>query len=436
MARVATSRGSALTPPDPWSVMGYPECDEMEKSNGVSAHDVLGAYYTFHWTERRVRDMAPATGGRDQRFWAGDNRPGILWYLPFSDHLLEWRFAEDQPGSLSFEVLEHCLDGGPPCALTDTRGHWHPIMGQFTGDSKSLDVFMYGADDTPDLLLRNIGQAGFEAIDAPAPDRAVPVVGNFGAGNRDQILWYRPGPASDVLWVFDDDGGVQTQTINQADWLIPLPGHFRSRTHSADIIWFDPREAKVGNWIFGPNFSATKSAPGSAALLGVEKGSEYLPIVGNFDGDNRTDLFWYTPGPASDWLWLSTSNENALLFESFQFNVDGEYQPIVGDFDGDGDDDIFWYRPALEVDGGPSRIWYFDGVDVETRSVWVIGDYVPYVEDFDGDGCTDIFWYDPVAPSDHGSLWRCVPGQKTFSCEGGLPVPKTAYPIGFATGAY
>jgi hypothetical protein len=430
------SADRTLTPRDPWSVMGYPECTGIEKSNGISPHDMLGAYYTFNWTERRVRDMAPATGGRDQRLWAGDDRPGVLWYLPFSNHLLEWRFDDHQSGPLTFGIIERCLDGGPPCMLTDTRGHWHPVMGQFTGSSKALDVFMYGADNTPDLLLRNAGHDQFEAIEMPAPDRAVPVVGNFGPGNRDQILWYRPGPASDHLWIFDDEGGYEARTLNQDSWQIPVTGHFRNRTHSADIIWFEPREATVEPWIFGPDFSVIPSSPGSAAYLGVEKGNEYVPIVGNFNGDNLTDLFWYTPGSASDWLWLSVSNVSAILFESHEFHVNGEYRPIVGDFDGDGTDDIFWYRPAVEVDGGPSRIWYFDGHDVETRSVWITGDYTPYVEDFDGDGCTDILWVDPVAPSEHGTLWRCVPDEKTFSCEPGLPVPKTAYPIGFATGGY
>jgi hypothetical protein len=434
---VPISADRTLTPSDSWSVMGYPECVGMADSDGPSPHDHLGAYYTFNWTERRVRDVAPQTGGRDQRLWAGAGRPGVLWYLPFSDRLLEWRFNVDQPGPLTFDAIDRCLDGN--CSLFDSRGHWHPVMGQFAGSSTALDVFMYGPDDTDDFLLRNDGGGGFEAIAAAAPNRAIPVVGNFGeGGTRDQILWYRPGPASEQLWTFDETGAHESLVVDvdQDGWRIPLTGHFRSRTHWADIIWFDPRDATLDTWLFNYDFSASKSGPASMELLGMVDGTEYLPIVGNFDGDNRTDIFWYTPGAAPDWLWLSSGDQSSLNFESYQLAVDGEYHPVAGDFDGDDDDDILWYRAAVETAGGNSWIWYFDGAAADSHPVLIQGDYVPYVEDFDSDGCTDILWYDPVAPNNDSPVWRCVPNQKTFSCGERLPAPKTAYPIGFATGGY
>jgi hypothetical protein len=173
----------------------------------------------------------------------------------------------------------------------------------------------------------------------------------------------------------------------------------------------------------------------SASRARIE-GTEYLPIVGNFDGDNRTDLFWYAPGTAPDWLWLSGSNQQTILFDSYQFAVDGDYHPIVGDFDADGDEDLLWYRPAAEIGGGPSYVWYFEGPGVVVRPVAIQGDYVPYVEDFDGDGCTDILWYDPVTPGNPSPVWRCLPEQQTFSCDEHMDTPKLAYPIGFATGGY
>jgi hypothetical protein len=431
-----------LTPPDPWSVMGYPECVGMADSERASPSDWLGAYYLFNWTERRVRDMAPQTGGRDRRLWVGDERPGILWYLPFPDRLLEWRFDAQQPGPLAFEVVERCMDAEAPCSPTDSEGRWHPIMGQFAGSSDALDVFMYSADQAPDVLLRNRRHEGFESfekIDAPAPRRAIAVVGNFGAsGTQDQILWYRPGLASDEMWVFGEDGSheIVPADVDQVGWQVPLTGHFRSRMHWTDILWFDPRDASIDVWQFNYDFSVLKSGPGSVELLGLIQGTEYLPVVGNFDGDNRTDLFWYAPGSASDWLWLSDSNQQAVTFNSYQFTVDGDYHPIVGDFDGDGDDDLLWYRPAAETDGGSSYLWYFDGPSVEARDVSIQGDYVPYVEDFDGDGCTDIFWYDPIVPGNPSPVWRCLPEQKDFSCDEHADAPKVGYPIGFATGGY
>jgi hypothetical protein len=175
--------------------------------------------------------------------------------------------------------------------------------------------------------------------------------------------------------------------VDQDGWRIPLTGHFRSRTHWTDILWFDPRDATLDTWSFNYDFSAIKSGPGSVELLGVAEGTEYLPIVGNFDGDNRTDLFWHTPGTAPDWLWLSLGDQDFINFQSYELAVDGEYHPVTGDFDGDDDDDILWYRPAVETAGGNSWIWYFDGASIDAHPVLIQGDYVPYVEDFDSDGC-------------------------------------------------
>jgi hypothetical protein len=251
-------------------------------------------------------------------------------------------------------------------------------------------------------------------------------------------LWYRPGPASEQLWAFDESGGHQIldADVEQDEYRIPITGHFRSRTHFMDIIWFEPRSATTDTWTFDPGPSILKSGAYSVELLGVTTGTEHLPLVGNFDGDNRTDLFWYTPGPAADWLWLSTSNQIAILFESYEFAVDGEYHPVVGDFDGDEDDDILWYRPAAELAGGPSWLWRFNGASIEPQPLEIVGDYVPYVEDFDGDGCSDILWYDPVVPNNPSPVWRCVPEDKTFTCDETLPTPKTGYPIGLNARGY
>lgn len=129
-----------LTARDPWSVMGYEECRGSVHTDGISPLDMLGAYYTFNWTERRVRDMAPQSGGVARRYWAGDERPGLLWYLPRPDRLLEWRFDAQQPDALAYESVERCLDGEPPpCMLTDSGSHWHPIMGRFAGEPDFCD---------------------------------------------------------------------------------------------------------------------------------------------------------------------------------------------------------------------------------------------------------------------------------------------------------
>ncbi len=125
-----------------------------------------------------------------------------------------------------------------------------------------------------------------------------------------------------------------------------------------------------------------------------------------------------------------------MLFEPHTRQVDGEYRPFVGDFDGDGVDDILWYRMFDEIEGGPSVIWYFDEVGGHQAEAFTIHrDYSPYVADFDQDGCTDILWYRPDEPLNESPLWRCVPGERDFSCDPPVTPPDEGYPIGYG-GAY
>lgn len=413
-----------LTLPDAESVMGYDDCDGSVDASGMTALDRLGIYYDFNWTNRRVHAMAGPSFGRHA--WSGEARTSILWYHPFDDHVTQWGSVGTPGDPIEFAPLERCLTGD--CSYFDPSGHWRPVVGQFTGSALALDVFMLAPGADADVLLRNDGDA-FETIVASVPDRAIPVVGNFGSGIRDQILWYRPGPESDELWRFDDDGSHEVLPASQDGWRIPLVGHFRSAMTTADILWFDPVDADFDTWVFNSQHIPTSTGIWSAAFHGLAPEDEWVPLIGDFDGDYRTDMFWYRPGPGTDRLWLSISAVNVVNFESHDFEVDGEYRPFVGDFDADGVDDIFWYRAPGERDGGFSFIWYFgEGPQVEVRAFARNMDTTPYADDFDGDGCTDILWYAPLA--DESELWRCLPQSRDFGCDGPVSTPRLAWPIG------
>ncbi|NJK31312.1 MAG: hypothetical protein HC927_02230 [Deltaproteobacteria bacterium] len=423
-----------LSPRDPASIMGYGECIGSEDVSSISPRDRLGAYHAFNWGNRRVHALAPATGGFGSHAWAGVEQAGLLWYRPFQAALLEWRFAVTSGQPLSFTAIDRCLSG-EACAVMDQAGRWRPIVGQFTGSNETLDVLLHAPGPFADALLVNTGTS-FNYVPVDVPDRAVAVVGNFGSGIRDQVLWYRPGGDSDPMWIFAEDGSHTIEIFDQDGWMIPITGHFRSLTTApADIFFFDPHDADHEIWQFGLNFALTRN-PGNSEHLGVTSDAEAVPLLGNFNGDSRSDLFWYRPGPSSDRLWLSISNPAVVLFQSQTFAVDGEYRPFVGDFDGDGTDDIFWYRPASERAGGPSRIWFFEPeASTAVASFRVEQDYTPFVEDFDADGCSDILWIDTTRPMGQSFFWRCIPGARNFACEGPIDVPENAYPVGLG-GSY
>lgn len=136
------------------------------------------------------------------------------------------------------------------------------------------------------------------------------------------------------------------------------------------------------------------------------------PLQGDFNGDFRDDLFFYSAGSAPDHLWLSkpfdeaTQGSNVAAradrFTVTPISVSGDYKPFTGDFDGNGDTDIFWYAPGSH----PDSIWYFeDGAISASVATSVSGLYQPIVGDFDqNDGVPseNIFWYGPSAAE---SVW-------------------------------
>lgn len=79
-------------------------------------------------------------------------------------------------------------------------------------------------------------------------------------------------------------------------------------------------------------------------------------LVGDFNGDNQDDIFYYAPGSAPDYLARGSNDHGGEEFEfdSFLSPVSGVYEPEVCDFDADGRDDIYWRGQGT----APDYLWY------------------------------------------------------------------------------
>ena len=75
------------------------------------------------------------------------------------------------------------------------------------------------------------------------------------------------------------------------------------------------------------------------------------PLIGDFDGDHRSDVFMYGPGSLPDHVWLGRPDR---AFRGTAAKVGRSYLPLVGDFNGNGHADIFWYGPGSR----PDVLWY------------------------------------------------------------------------------
>lgn len=336
-----------LAPPDPSSVMGYDYCEGiLHNQTRLSAYDRLSGYLQYTWGHRRVKMMGPVSLLSDYSY-DGSGRTGIAWYTPKSNQLDLWTSTSAPGEAIEFEASVRCLDGGPGPACNgdfDADGRSRPIPLFGRGDDIDLDVLFYGPGQQLDDVLAFNDGALLDPWVIPDGAYAIPIIGSFGNGVNDQMLLYQPGPGDDVLLSLDADG-VTVSPAPISDYAIPLAGRYQGFGGGGNnIIWYSPQSNSLRVWWWSnwDEFAYDDFGVVSLAELGLEPDIEYVPLLGDFNGDGLTDIFWYAPGPDPDQLWISTSNEQYLVFEAFEHQVEGEYKPLVGDFDADGIDDIFW----------------------------------------------------------------------------------------------
>ena len=192
--------------------------------------------------------------------------------------------------------------------------------------------------------------------------------------------------------------------------ITPLIGDFDGDNRS-DVFMYGPGGLSDHVWLGRPD----RAFRGAATNVG----RNYIPLVGDYNGNGHSDILWYGPGANPDVLWYGTTDG---AFSGRSVTVNGTYEPLLGDFNGDRRSDIFWYGPGA----GNDVVWYgrssggFAG-----RTVTVRGHYQPLVADFNGDRRADILWYGPGAGYD--VLWLGS-GSGGFSSRA-LTVGRTYQPL-------
>ncbi|MFA5043003.1 MAG: LamG-like jellyroll fold domain-containing protein [Kiritimatiellia bacterium] len=108
------------------------------------------------------------------------------------------------------------------------------------------------------------------------------------------------------------------------------------------------------------------------------------PMVGDFDGDGRTDFSFYDKGLWNIYFTLSAS------FGSGVFG-DASMTPVPGDYDGDGRTDVAVY----DTDSGDWYIYYMGSGALASIPFGAPG-MIPVPGDYNGDGAADVAVYEPA----------------------------------------
>jgi hypothetical protein len=411
-----------LTPYDPSSVMGYPQCEESEGDHQeLTAYDRLGARYLYG---------LPRRYGQNEWFNFGPGKGfknDIFWYVPNGAWSLYRASAKD---TIQFTITTQCdfTPGNCTSPLPDRT----PLAVQWRNDFTMESVLLYGPGALSDHLLHNeIHEGlGFTMSVQDQPGRYIPLTGRFHGTSTMDILWYAPESDFDPIWHPNGDGTHLVGAAAMIGHYDPMVGRFREWRGGPrdDIVWRDP-VASTGKVWESEDIDDFVIHDIDFEDRGIESGAEYVPVHGDFNGDQLGDIFWYGPGDVADVLWLgdgSMADPVTLVDKEMTHEF---FKPLAGDFNGDGRTDIFWYAP----DSHHEELWLFQAngshAVVEQGD---IGERTPIVGMFNtGDSCADILWY---APEQNSLLPRRSNCDGTFTAQTTLTVPANAFPVGYAVG--
>ncbi len=118
------------------------------------------------------------------------------------------------------------------------------------------------------------------------------------------------------------------------------------------------------------------------------------PVVGDFNGDGKTDLLWHHRGVGSLCVWFMNGRQRIGSSVLTPSQVPDTRWWVVGtpDMNGDGKPDLLWRHQGV----GSVAIWFMNGVTRSSAATvgqmadvrWRIGG----VGDFNADGHNDILW--------------------------------------------
>ncbi|MCA9963484.1 MAG: VCBS repeat-containing protein [Anaerolineales bacterium] len=286
------------------------------------------------------------------------------------------------------------------------------LVGDYNGDGLS-DVLAYGQGNSFDslwLATGNTHEPFFERHHEFVANGTFDelIVGDFNGDSRSDILGFGQGSNFDSLWLATGNANEpfferhhEFQAAGSFDKM--LVGDYNG-DGLADILAYGQ----------GTKFDSLWLATGNASEPFFEKHDEFVAngtfdklIVGDFNGDGRSDILGFGQGNAFDSLWLATGNTQEPFFERHhEFVANGTYDLLIpGEFNRDGRTDVLAFGQGNHADSlwlatGNSYEPFFD-LHHEFQASGTFDEMI--AADFNSDGRTDVLAFGQGNAFD--SLW-------------------------------
>jgi hypothetical protein len=176
-------------------------------------------------------------------------------------------------------------------------------------------------------------------------------------------------------------------TVADPNWQIVAIGDFNNDNRS-DLYWRNSATGRNDMWLMNG------ASPSAVATVYQETNIAWkITGTGDFNADGRSDLFWRNSNTGQNYIQFM-SGFSVLGGSNFVPTVSDQNWQVVAirDFDNDGFADLYWRN----LDTGRNDLWLMNGIFIdffatvytETNRDWQIANS----GDYNGDGFADLVW--------------------------------------------
>jgi FG-GAP-like repeat/Lectin C-type domain len=208
---------------------------------------------------------------------------------------------------------------------------------------------------------------------------------DFNGDGKADILWHNSSNGDNAVWFMDatsvtngryssdEQFFTSSRRFTDTNWEMVAAGNFDA-DNKADIVWRNKVTGENAIWLIDgtSNTPVASKANGEKFITRVADSNWKIVGIGDFNGDNKSDLVWRNSGTGENAVWtVDTSvltNSGNFFSTNEQFIKDQNGINVIvqgnnwrieaiGDTNNDGKSDLIWRNYATDE----NAVWQIDG---------------------------------------------------------------------------